>query len=379
MYIAFGRSLVSKFIFFALILELIIPIATYADENTLRLLVWEGYAPEKYRIVFEDMILKKYGRKVTLDVTYVEASEEYYPPIRKKHVDLVTLTHHHFKDDRFNYISNGLLLPLDIKNIPRFQEVISSLRDASYLRSNKNVFGVPICQGLYALVYNLDKVKTVPTSWNVLWANKYKGKYVLGAKEYLYNVCTTGLAMELPVEFLSSFDKLNNETFKKKLRLLAMNAGGFWIGQDKALYLSGKSLSAGWGDGLSVLRSRDEKWQFAEPKEGSMCWVDSYAITWALANKPFLKKVAEEWINFLLTPEFQVDNIVREISQRPTITTNMPMLSEAEKHKLHIDDPDYFSKNCIMLPTYTQRDRNGLELLWEEAMKGIIVETGRKP
>lgn len=345
-----------------------------AAEDTLRLLVWEGYAPEPYREIFKEFIRKKYNREIKLEVSYVDGSESFYAPIRRKEVDLVTLTHHHFNDDRFNYITNGLILPLETTKIARYGDIIPALREAAYLRRNERVFGAPICQGLYTLVYNTAKVKPPPTSWQILWNPEYKGTYSLGAKEFLYNICTAALAMGYPPESFARFDVLNNKTFRQRLRSLAVNAGGFWLGSDKARYLAGKSLSAGWGDGLNALRRQGEEWRFAQPKEGSIYWVDSYAITWALADKPFLRKVAEEWINFLLGPDFQVEYIVREISQRPTTTTVQARLTGAEKKRLHLGDDDYFSKSCILLPTYSQRDRNGMKLLWSGAMEGIKIK-----
>ncbi|MDC0335516.1 extracellular solute-binding protein [Pseudodesulfovibrio sp.] len=319
------------------------------------------------------MILEKYERKIRLHVTYIQGPGDLFAPIRLKEVDLVTLTHHHFDDGRFDYKSKGLLLPLDTTKITRFQELIPGLRDAEYLRKDNEVFGVPVCQGMYGLVYNTKKVLPAPTSWQVLWKPEHKGAYAIGANEYLYNVCTTALAMGYPRDSISKYSRLDNRKFRNKLRALALNAGGFWAGQDKADDLAGKSLSAGWGDGLKKLRERGENWKFAEPEEGALCWVDSYALTWALADKPFLREVAQEWIDFLLRPEFQVDYAVRELSQRAVTTTIGPRLTEEERKRLHVDEADYFENNCVLLPTFTHRDRNGMKMLWDEAMLGIVT------
>lgn len=363
-------------IFLSVVTTFVAPVDARASEKVLRLLVWEGYAPEEYRERFHEMMRKKYGRTVDLQVTYVQGSDEFYPPIRQGEVDVVTLTHHHFNDERFNYISNGLLLPLSTKNIPRFKNIIPSVRDAGYLRKNGEVFGAPVCQGLYALVFNNDKVTPEPSSWSVLWAPEHKGAYTLGANEFLYNICTTALAMGYPKDKINSFDYLNNAEFREKLRSLVKNAGGFWIGQDKAKYLRGKSLSAGWGDGVTDLRESGEDWRFADPKEGAVSWLDSYAMTHALAGKPFLQKAAQEWINFLLSPDFQINYIVRVISQHPTITSIEDLLTEEEKQRLHVGGDTSARDRNIPLPAYSQRDRNGLKLLWEDAMKGVKINPG---
>ena len=72
---------------------------------------------------------------------------------------------------------------------------MQDLRNTSYLRRDTQVFGVQICQGLYALLYSMDKVKPEPTL--ALWSESYKVENVLGAKEYLFNICTAASVMLL--------------------------------------------------------------------------------------------------------------------------------------------------------------------------------------
>jgi spermidine/putrescine transport system substrate-binding protein len=351
-------------------------VSACAGEDVLRLLIWEGYAPDAYVNEFEKQIEEKYDRSVTLQVSYIAGPEDFYAPVRKKSVDVIAITHHHFKDERFKYIPGKLLLPIDTKNVPNLQAVIPALRDADYFLSKGKTFGVPVCQGPYGLAYNTAKVDRAPGSWRVLWDPAYKGKYVLAGNEYLYNVSMTALAWDYPIESIHTYDVLNSKKFREKLRQLAMNADSFWVGQDSADDLSGKSLAAVWGDSLGTLRKRGEIWKLAEPEEGSLCWIDNYAITWALADKPFLKKVAEEWINRLLEPDYQVDYIIREIGLGPVTTNIGDRLTNDERERLHIGTPNFFKNNRVLLPTCSRRDRNGLKLLWEEAMEGIEVEKG---
>ena len=105
--------------------------ATEAD--TLRLLIWEGHAPQAHVSRFKKQIEEKYGFKVKLHISYVESSDDFYNSIRSGNVDIVMMTHHHYKDKRFKYIQNKLLLPLDLKNIPNFKHVIPALQKAEYL------------------------------------------------------------------------------------------------------------------------------------------------------------------------------------------------------------------------------------------------------
>jgi len=356
------------FIFFFLLLT---PLSVFGEEKILRVLTGQGHAPPQYIEQFEKQIQDKYQQKVTLEIIYLSGPEDWYKTIRSGKADLVLLTHHHFKDKRFNYIPNRFLLPIDLKNIPNFKHVIPALQKADYLTDEGKTYGVPVSQGPYGLAYNTAILKTPPKSWNILWDPNFKGKYVIGANEYIYNANITALALGYSRESISNFDNLNNKEFKEKLRQLAINSHSFWIGVDTVDSLSGKPLATSWGDSLRALNKKGEPWKMAEPVEGMPCWIDNYIITWALADKPFLKKVAEEYINLLLSTDYQIEHILRNMSLGPIITNINTLLTTEEKERLNIDVPNFFKNNRILLHTYSPRDRNGLKLLWEEAMKGI--------
>jgi len=358
----------------ALIVGAVANIATGSEEDVLRLLIWEGHAPEHHVEKFEKQIEMKYGRKVKLKIVYLSGPEDWYGPIRSGNVDMVMMAHNFFKDDRFNYIKNGLLLPLDLKNIPNFTHVIPALQKAEHLYNDGNVYASPVSQGPYGLAYCTALLNEAPQSWNILWDPRFRGKYVIGANEYIYNANIAALALGYPRESISSYDTLNNNEFKEKLRQLAVNAHSFWIGVDKPDDLSGMTIAASWGDSIGPLNKQGELWKMAEPAEGMPCWIDNYAITWSLADKPFLKKVAEEYINGLLSVDYQVNHIMRQMSLTPIITNIDDLLTSEEKERIHIGTPNFFDLNRILQPTYSQRDRNGMKMLWDEAMKGINIQ-----
>ncbi len=361
-----------KFLWFALLL--IFPLSAFGEEDVLRLLIWEGHAPKQHVLAFEKRIKTVYKRNVKLEIKYVVGSDDFYNSVRRKSIDMVMMTHHHFKDERFKYIKNNLLLPLNLKNIPNFKHVIPTLKNAEYLYSGGEVYASPVSQGPYGLVFNATLLKNEPHSWNIFWNPSLRGKYVIGANEYIYNANITALAMGYSRESISSFDTLNNKKFREKLRQLAVNAHSFWIGVDKPDDLANLTIATSWGDSLAPLNKRGGQWKVAEPTEGTPCWIDNYAITWALEDKPFLKKIAEEYINGLLSIDYQVEHIMRHMSLTPIITNISNRLTPEEKERLHVGIPNFFRQNRILQYTYSKRDRNGLALLWKEAMKGIRIK-----
>ncbi len=344
-------------------------------EGVLRILIWEGYAPEKTVEEFEKEIEAKYGRKIKIEVSLAKIADDFFDAIRDKSVDLVTISHHTIKDKRFHFIDKKLILPFDPKNIPNHVHLIPDLKETDYHTSKGKIYGIPIANGPYGLAYNTEKVAPPPKSWKIFWDPAYKNKYAIGAHEYLYNINVTAMAMGYPRESISRYDVLNNKTFKEKLRQLAENAHTMWVGVDKPDDLLGLSFAASWGDSLSKLKRKGEIWKMADPAEGTMWWIDEYALTWALADRPFMKKVAEEWINKGLSVEFQVDHLVREVGIYPVVTNITDQLTEQEKERIQVSKlPGTFTATRILQYTYSQRDRNGLKLMWDEATKGILPE-----
>ncbi len=356
---------------------LLSPISAIGNENNLRLLVWEGYTPKEYVQEFEKEIEAAYGRRVKVDISYAESSDDFFDAIRSNKVDIVTISHHTIKDARFNFIVKKLILPFTLKNIPNHTNVIPDLKMADYHVSNGEVYGIPVANGPYGLAYNTAVFKQAPKSWKIFWNLSYKNKYVIGAHEYLYNINITALAQGYPKSSISSFDILNNKEFKEKLKQLIVNAHSLWVGVDKPEDLLGMSFATSWGDSLSSLKRRGEIWKMAEPEEGTMWWIDEYALTHALAKKPFIKKVAEAWINKSLSPEFQVDHLVREVGIYPVVTNITDKLTTNEKNWIKINNmPGAFTDKRILQTTYSQRNRNGLKLLWDKAMKEVFI-TGK--
>ncbi len=301
-------------------------------------------------------------------MSFVSNSDSFYDPVRSKSVDIISSSYHMFNDQRWALIDKGLILALDLDNIPNFKAISPVLQNAKYLNRRGQKYAAPLAQGPYGLVYNTKLVNNAPESWNVLWAPEYKGKYVIAENEYMNNCMLTALALGYPRDALHKFDVLNNNEFKKKLGQLAKNAHSFWDGIDKADDLFGHSLATSWGFALKELREKGEVWRLAEPKEGTVYWVDNYSITSALEDKPLLKKIAEEWINYTLSPEFQVEVVFRDLSCFPVTTNIQRKLNIEEIGILHLDTPEKYQKGRIRESDLSLRDRNGLELLWKNAM-----------
>ncbi len=106
----------------------------------------------------------------------------------------------------------------------------------------------------------------------------------------------------------------------------------------------------------------------AEPREGTTAWVDNFMISHTLRDKPKLKMIAEEWLNLVLSDEFQL-HMVQAVGVGPVVTSIMGKLSPEEVKRFHLDDPTYFKKNRILWPTLKKAERKGFKRLWDKALK----------
>ncbi len=347
--------------------SLLAPTTAFAEEQTLRMLVWEGYTPDELMQQFVALVEEKYDVSLKLDVTFCEANDDFFPALRAGTVDIISPSHPVPRDQRWQLLKLNLTLPLNLENIPNYQNVLPALQEAEYCTEDGQVYAVPHIRGPYGLAYNTAIVKDEPKSWSILWEPQYKGKYTVG-NQYEQNVYAAALALGIAPSEMHDYKTVNTPEMQDKLAQLAANAKSLWEGVDKAEDLKGLSLAAVWGFSLPELKEAGETWKIAEPKEGTTGWVDNFMIGHSLEDNPKLKRIAEEWLNFSLSDPYQI-YVVRGLACPPTTTTVAAKLSPEEVRQFHLDDPTHFEKSRLLWQTLNKRDRQGLERLWKNAVQ----------
>lgn len=91
-----------------------------------------------------------------------------------------------------------------------------------------------------------------------------------------------------------------------------------WSGIDKPNNIDGNILATSWGFSVNELVKGSNNWKMACPKEGTTIWIDGVSITHSLRNKLFLKLMAEEFINFVISDSFQKQVVHSELHCLPT-------------------------------------------------------------
>ena len=366
------KYIVQKLVFIWIGASLIFTsICVFAEnQKVLRLLVWEGYAPDAQREQFRQYIFDKYSVDLVLKVNYIADSEDGFKALRLKKADIVSPAHNRINDKRFKMIDSGLLLPLNLDNLPNYQKLNPSFKQLKHLVIDGVHYGLPFAWGPYGLVYNTEVFDKAPQSWNVLWDPKYIGHYSVADYGEI-NIYLTALAMGYEPNDLADFDKLNNAAFKAKLATLVGNAKSLWVGVDTADDLQQKKLASSWGFSLPELKRRGEIWKWAYPKEGVPGWIDNHVISQGLANKPELKRIAEEWINFTISSEFQTSVLVQALSTNPVNLMTFATASDAQKKGFYASSLNDLDAFIVLMPELDRRTRNGIDNLWNEALKSF--------
>jgi len=268
-----------------------------AGAETLRLLTWGSYAPEKVIEMFEE----KYP-DINVEVTFSN-NEEMIAKLRATGgagFDLAQPSHDRVYAAQLEY---DIYKPLDLSKID------TSVMDPSLLQGVKEnttidgeVYSVPHQWGTSGLM--ADKTKAPEAdSWGDLCDPKYKGKTSMRLRRTI--LLGTAFAMgEDPFAAYSDLDKYQAILDKVAEKLIACkdNIKAYWQGGDdlSALMLSGEVILAEtWDSTAFKLYSQNPDIVFVPPETGALAWID----TFTLPRKGEADDAAYKWINFVMQDE----------------------------------------------------------------------------
>lgn len=336
-------------------------------DETLHIDVWTSYAPEEAINNFKQYILKKYKKNIQVESRVVLTPDEFFDRVRSGKTDIFSPSHNFLKDERTEFIKHNLVLPISIKEVPNLALVESRYITNSFVTENKKLYGVPAAAGGYSLLYNKDLIKVAPTSWNILWDPKYKNKYAISKGFYEANMYITALALGFDPKDISNLNKINTPQFKAKLKTLLSHAR-FWDGAPKKKDLEGLMFTTAWGITGSVKDDNERQWVFSFPKEGITFWTDYLSVTTAVDRNAFAKQLAFEWLDMVLSKQYQA----KYITEKSKYLSPTP---DAIPHKFFAGNLsnkealNYLSTKSIYWPIISTRTRNGLKFIYDTVLK----------
>lgn len=342
--------------------------------QTLRILAWDGYTPTPQLEAYTAAAKKRFGVDLFIEVHYAKQFEEFFNGLRSGKFDLVAPIYDIIKDESYGLISKKLILPLDLANIPNYKRLIGVLKHPEYATQGDKVYAVAMVQGPYGLMYNTARV-AAPQSWSVLWEPQFKGQYSIGNLPN-FNVLTVAMSLGLKGDAVFDYDTLRTDPrVLDRLTRLIQNSSKVWDGVDNAQDLENLTMTVGYGFSMPALQKMGQNWDYASPAEGTIWWVDNWVISARLANQPLLKRIAEDFINFTLSPQYQLEVFMRGTGSFPVTMAVKPLASRKERAVFHLDDPHYLTRDRPILKSLNKRNRNGMTFLWEKALQ----QANRKP
>ena len=101
--------------------------------------------------------------------------------------------------------------------------------------------------------------------------------------------------------------------------------------------------------------------------EGTTSGVGNFMISHTLRDNPTMKRIAEEWLNYAISPAYQVNVIMG--AYFPVNLAVKDQLDPDTVAYYHLDTPNYFQEQMILWPVLDKRTRTAFELFWNKAVR----------
>lgn len=290
--------------------------------ETLRVLAWPGYADSDLVKAFEQR------HQVRVEVGIVGSDEVLRSKIsanQGRDFDVFATNTAELQ----HYIDAKLVVPLQLSNIPNTLNQLPrfrSVKDIPGIARQGEVFAVPYTYSEMGLIYDRKQFAQAPTSLAVMWDPKYRGR-VLAFDTSSHNFSLAALLLGgAPYHITDTeFGKA-----AEKLIALRRNVLTFYTLPEESVELfrqhSVAVLFANYGrQQFKLLRDAGADVGYVIPREGTLAWLDCWAVTRGARNK----RLAESWINYMLDAA-----VSRELTLRqglPNTIEDDPLTNDTDK------------------------------------------------
>ena len=325
-------------------------------EETLSLLVWEGYADATFVHAFEE------SHHCKVVASYMGSSDELVAKLRggsASNYDVISPS----SDVATSIVRAGLAAPLDLSKLPSYSQLSSKLRDSPLVKLNGQTYGVPFMWGPNPLLYDTTVFAQPPDSWSVFWNPKFKGKVSVWDEFSTMYMAAQILGYDKPDPghlYNLSDDQL--EAVKKKLLELKPNIRKMWAtgGELTNLFQNHEVvLAMGWPLMTNQLRKLNFPVGETIPKENTTGWIDHLVITAASTHK----ELAHAFLGYMI--EAQTQKLVTDVTHyTPANPGAAQFLTADEKKGLHLDDPDAYMQRIYFWQDVPRRAK--YNEIWNE-------------
>ena len=303
-------------------------------EETLSLLVWEGYADPSFVHAFEE------SHHCRVVAAYMGSSDELVAKLRggsASNYDVISPS----SDVATSIVRAAMAAPLDLSRIPSYGQLSAKLRDSPLVRANGQVYGVPFMWGPNPLLYDTTVISRPPDSWSIFWDPKYKAKISVWDELSTVYLAAQILGFDKPdPSHLYNLTDDQLEAVKKKLLELKPNIRKMWAtgGELTNLFQNHEVVAAmGWPLMTNQLRQLHFPIGETIPKENTTGWIDHLMISAASSRKD----LATEFLEYMI--EAQTQKKITDVTHYTPANPGASQFLTADEIKgLHLDNPDAY-------------------------------------
>ncbi len=191
-------------------------------------------------------------------------------------------------------IKEGYLAELNFDNIPNYKYIDERYKGTEYDPENK--YSVPYNVGMVGVIYNTTMVEGTPTSWSLMWDEKYAGKILnFNNPRDAFAISQFYLGLNINSEDPKEWDKAYEKLEEQKPLLQSYVMDEVFNKME-----SGEAAIAPYYAGdFFTMYGNNEDLAFYYPEEGTNVFIDAACVLKNAKNK----EAAELYINFLLDPK----------------------------------------------------------------------------
>ncbi|MBK27006.1 MAG: hypothetical protein CME70_23585 [Halobacteriovorax sp.] len=335
-----------------------------------KITAWDGYTPSHVIEEFKKQILLKYGVDLDVEIFLPENEEQMYNKLLNNEVHVMAASHYLFRDPLYQYFPKKLLRPIDLEKISNYKNLYRPFKNLSFEKNNGEFYGVPLAHAAYRLVYNKAHWKTPPSSWSVLFDPRNDGTYTVSSYYFETNNYIAALVAGIDRAKLHDHNFYKND-IKNLLKELAKGSNGYWGNLEKPNDIKGRKVAAAFGNFIHKLKEDGEDWGFAIPKEGEPAYLDYFVISSMVRDGSLLSKVSHEWVNFSLTPFYQMEVVVKGLGEMPVTEDIKESLTDEQIKRFHLDDPDYIGTKSFFWKARSLETLKWQEETWNKAIEEV--------
>jgi len=327
-----------------------LPTTIGPTEGSLKLIAWQGYTEKGWVQPFETQT----GCKV--EIHYSDTSDDMVAQMRQGGGtvwDGVSAS----GDATNRLITAGNVAEINPAMFPAFSngDIMDLLKAPAHNTVNGHHYGVPYMWGGNLLMYNTQKVKPAPTSWDITWETNspYKKKIVAYDSPIFIADAALYLKAHKPALGITNPYELTSTQLDAAIALLAQQhpmVGKYWaLASDEIDGFNNGSLVVGtsWPYNFNQLLTAKKPVAAIIPSEGATGWAD----TWMMSSHAQHPNCMLKWMQYTLDPNVQA-KVAEFYGASPSVKSACPILvrlvgTKTANDAIHCADANVLSQLAL--------------------------------